>query len=294
MPGLSVAAVVSCWNGEKFLKRALASALAQTYTLAEVTVVDDGSTDGTPAVLEAFGSSVTVLRHPGRENRGQGASLNLAIRKTSSDLIAFLDHDDIWYPDKTTRQVEVFDNERDTGLVYTNGHVISEDDRKLHPILAQGFAETNRPESILLNCYIRTPSMVMVRRSLLDKVGSFSEDLLCPDHDMWVRMAEATRLHYLDAKLTGYRQHQGQLSLRRRMWEDEFRLLDAACRRHSYSPAVRHRRKAVIRYRLGQYDHGAGRYVSSAFNFFLAFLHDPPRAARRISRLGRQSPAGAP
>src|SRR5512143_3730544 len=98
-----VSVVMPVYNGARYLRQALESALAQTYRPLEIVVVDDGSTDETPAILAEFGTRIRALRQP---NSGSAAARNAALDAARGELIAFLDADDLWLPQKLAVQVE--------------------------------------------------------------------------------------------------------------------------------------------------------------------------------------------
>ena len=98
-----VSCVVPVFNGERHLAAAIDSILAQRHRPLEVVVVDDGSTDGSAAVAEAYGEPVRVLRLP---NAGPPAARNAGVAQARGELVAFLDADDLWEPDKLTVQLE--------------------------------------------------------------------------------------------------------------------------------------------------------------------------------------------
>ena len=99
----TVSCIVPAYNAEEHLGEALESILAQTHPPFEVIVSDDGSTDGTAAVAEAYAPAVTLLRLP--ENRGQATARNFGVSTARGDLVAFLDADDLWHPEKLAAQV---------------------------------------------------------------------------------------------------------------------------------------------------------------------------------------------
>jgi glycosyltransferase involved in cell wall biosynthesis len=100
-----VSCVVAVYNGERFLREALDSILAQNYRPLEVIVVDDGSTDGTAAIAAGYGERISLLH---QANAGHAAARNRGIEAARGDFLAFLDADDLWRADKLTRQVERF------------------------------------------------------------------------------------------------------------------------------------------------------------------------------------------
>jgi glycosyltransferase involved in cell wall biosynthesis len=278
---LRVAVIISCFNSAKFLRQTINSVLNQSYEPIEVIAVDDGSTDDTRKILESHGSRIQILSHPNNQNRGQAVGFNLAIQYASADLISMLDHDDIFYPDKVSKQVEIFQKYSDVGFVYVNGHAIDYNDKILYKLINDDFQERNFPENILLDCYVRSCSSVMFRKKLIEKVGQFNVDLrYATDHDMWIRMSETTKFHYIPDCLIGYRIHPNQLSLRRELWEDGFIILRDACNRFPYGKNVNRKRLAVLYYRLGDHDFKRQKYVQSFWYFLLAGLLDPVRSLK--------------
>ena len=281
----SVAVIIPCFNSSKFIEKTIESALTQDYKDLEIVAIDDGSTDETRKILESYLPKVRILSHPNNSNLGQAASLNLGIRESKSDLIAFLDSDDIWYPKKIEEQVKIFQRYSYVGLVYTNGYVIDENDKILYKLLPDDFQEENIPGKILLKCYIRTPSTVMVKREELKKIGLFKPYLRNgQDHDMWIRMSEVTKFYYIPNILAAYRKHPGQISSRRRLWEEEFTILREACKRYRYGLNLRRKRLAVLYYRLGEYDWTHDNYFKALLNFSQASMFDALRGFGFIIR----------
>src|SRR5574342_444664 len=106
----TVSVIIPVFNGERFLREAVESALVQTYPPLEIIVVDDGSTDGTAAV--ARGLPVVYFR---QENAGVSTARNVAIGHSKGDLIALLDSDDIWLPEKLAVQIGALNDNPDAG-----------------------------------------------------------------------------------------------------------------------------------------------------------------------------------
>jgi len=290
----SVSVIIPCYNSAKFISKTLNSVLNQTYKPHEILSIDDGSTDETRNILEGYSSQIKILCHPNNANLGTAASMNLGVVHASSDLIAFLDHDDLWYPTKLMDQIKIFDKYPDIGLVYTNGYAIDENDNKLFQIFPDGFQELNKPDQLLLRCYIKTSSIVMVRRSLFEQTGLFRTDLQAADHDMWTRMSEITNFYYLPKCLAAHRKHPGQLTSKRRIWEDGFDILRQACKRYPYSISVKRKRLAVLHYRLGEYDWNHNSYWRAITHFLLAAMFDPERSIEFVvSSLSRGKTEGS-
>jgi glycosyltransferase involved in cell wall biosynthesis len=97
----TITAIIPVHNGERHLAEAIQSVLAQTLPPGEIIVVDDGSTDASAAIAQSFGAPVRVLAQP---NLGPAAARNLGLAHATGDLLAFLDADDLWTPNKLARQ----------------------------------------------------------------------------------------------------------------------------------------------------------------------------------------------
>lgn len=283
----SVAVIVPCFNSAKYVKRTIDSVLSQEVPNLDVIAIDDGSTDGTLDVLAAFGDRIRVFVHPGNRNLGQSATTNLGIEKTSAEIIAFIDCDDLWFHGKLSKQIDVLQQHADVGVVYCGTVAIGPDDKPLYEFPATTSPEADTPAQLLLDCHIQTPSQVVVRRSCLLQVGGFDGSLVPADHDMWLRLIEVTHFYAIHEPLVGYRKHPGQLSFvrERQMWQDGFRVLAKACARYPYSSRVVRRRKAVLHYRLARYDTMTSRYLRALTHYARALFYDPRRASMVVFTL---------
>lgn len=275
-----VAVIIPCFNASKWIEYTLKSVFLQTYKNIEIIVIDDGSTDNSKEIVRGLSNDIKILTHVNCVNKGQASSLNLGIQNTQANYIAFLDSDDIWYPEKVKQQVEMFMKNVNIDLIYTNGYVVDESGDTVHELFDKMFIEDNKSESLLLDCYIRTPSSVMVKRRIFNKAGLFKEYLHSLDHDMWIRISEMGSLLFLNEYLTGYRIHSGQKSSSRRQWEDGFLILNESCKRYGYGFNVKRKRLAVIYYRLGVFDLNSSSILKGVAFLVLAGVLDPIRAAR--------------
>jgi glycosyltransferase involved in cell wall biosynthesis len=288
-----VSVVIPVFNREKFIRQTIESVLAQSYRDFEIIAVDDGSRDGSRAILESFADSVRVLEHPGRANRGQSASINLGLRQARGELIAVLDSDDLWLPQKLAIQVAYLDSHPDVGLVYGNGWMVDETGARRYAIYGPEHRELSDASRVLLDCYFHVPGNALVRAEVLRKVGGFDETLrAAQDHDMAIRIAEVTRLAYIDSHLWCYRRHGDSISLKSAdvRWRNGFLILDKARRRYPYSKGTLRRRRAVLHFRAGQCDLRARRWLRAASNFIAAAALDPRRVAGVLLGHERVSP----
>lgn len=168
------------------LMEAVASVLDQDYQPLELVVVDDGSQDNSAELLAPLVESgrLKLIRQP---NSGVSAARNTGIRATSGPLLAFLDSDDLWLPGKIKAQVYFFQNNPQQVLVQTQERWIRKGFR-VNP----GQKHLKKNGDIFLDslklCLI-SPSAVMLRRSLLEQVGLFDEQLrAAEDYDLWLRI----------------------------------------------------------------------------------------------------------
>ncbi len=204
-----VSVIIPTYNRGWILKEAIDSVLAQDFKDYELIVVDDGSSDNTREVLDTYGQEIIVLR---QANKGVSAARNRGIAEAGGQLVAFLDSDDLWLPRKLSRQVDFFNLNPDAVINQTeeiwirNGVRVNPKNRHRKP---SGMIF----ERSLGLCLV-SPSAVMIRKTLLDVVGVFDENLpACEDYDLWLRISCRYPVHLIDTPLIIKRGgHQDQLS----------------------------------------------------------------------------------
>lgn len=192
-----VSVIIPAFNASRYLPRALASVAGQSYPAArvETIIVDDGSTDSTLLLARSFEGQVPGLQVYSQPNGGVSAARNLAIAVSSGDLIAFLDADDRWLPDKIQAQVEVFQSDASVGLVHCGFGFVDE----AGAALPEWPRESRREEGDVLLEFIcdffLITSAVMVSRAVLDSVGVFDESLrVGEDNELFLRIVSAFRV----------------------------------------------------------------------------------------------------
>lgn len=226
-----VSVIIPTHNRLAFLKDAVTSVGAQSFRSVELIIVDDGSTDGTADWLKSGVSDDLRVIH--QSNQGVSSARNTGIKASTGELIAFLDSDDTWLPEKLALQVRFFQTHPAAQICQT-GEIWIRNGVRVNP------GKRHRKESgmiferSLALCLV-SPSAVMMRRSLLDEVGLFDESLpACEDYDLWLRILWKYPVELLDPPLVVKRGgHADQLS---RMPElDKFRIrsiskiLDCGC-----------------------------------------------------------------
>jgi glycosyltransferase involved in cell wall biosynthesis len=179
------------------LPRAIESVLRQTYAQFELIVVDDGSTDGTPDLLKAHDHGIRVIR---QQNMGVSGARNAGILAAEGELIALLDSDDSWLPEKLERQVDFF-RASPQALVCQTEEIWIRNGKRVNPKIRHQKFSGMIFEKTLPLCLV-SPSAVMMRASLFEEVGLFDECLpACEDYDMWLRITWKYPVHLISIPL---------------------------------------------------------------------------------------------
>ena len=209
-----VSVVIPVYNSEEFLSQAIDSVLAQRYQPIEVIAVDDGSTDNSPSILRGYSKKIKFFRQP---NSGSAVARNKGINESSGKFIAFLDADDVWHPDKTRIQISHLMEHPQVSVVYadllkTADSRGQEIDRFLMQSIESAVNINPAGSGWLYTDLIRESgphtSSVIIRRSLVDKVGLFDMQFRKgQDYDYWIRASRETEFHQLTPKLSVYRIH---------------------------------------------------------------------------------------
>jgi len=193
--------VVPAYNAARYIGDALASARSQTLPIGEVIVVDDGSTDDTAAIARAAGAYVITQR-----NARQAAARNAGVRAARGEVVAFLDADDVWLPNKLDEQLRLLAANPRLGFVSCNYFEMDAGGargREVRPGLRD-----DALEAILLGRGHGPPSTLLVPRKILDEVGPFDETLPpCEDTDLSWRIAARYPVDLVAECLVGYRLH---------------------------------------------------------------------------------------
>jgi glycosyltransferase involved in cell wall biosynthesis/CheY-like chemotaxis protein len=254
----AVAAIIPCFNAGRFAADAIHSALAQTYPRLEVVVVDDGSTDGLTDALQGFRDRIKLVIQP---HQGLAAARNRGIRETKADLIALLDADDRWLPDKIRRQVAALESRPECCLVYTARQLIDRTGasvqegttwypRPPQPVQGECLVELVRANRLM-------SSSVLLRRAALGAVWFDERLAACEDWDLWLRLAERHQFAYLDEPLTEIRVHDRNMTLDAdRMYESSLQVQELFLRRRPRREAVLEARAILLRAAHREYEAG--------------------------------------
>ena len=184
-PRISV--VINAYNSERFLRETIKTVLNQTFCDFELLIIDDGSQDRSLSIAQEFTDQrIVILTY---QNGGIAKSRNRGLQKASGEFVAFLDHDDLWHPEKLEAQYALLAANPQAGFAYSwidtmdeNGEPI----RKLSPANHSGNIYTK----LLVKNFIHTASNPLMRTSYLQAVGGFDENIYgADDWDLFIRLA---------------------------------------------------------------------------------------------------------
>ena len=202
----TVSVIITGYNYARFLPAAIESVLAQTRLPEEIFVVDDGSTDDTAEVVARYASR--GVRYIYRENGGVSAARNTGIRESTGDLIAFLDGDDRWLPEKVALQVAHFERYPSVGIVTGSECQVYESGAKPFTLRRKPVGAASFYPDILIENIIGNSSLTMLRRECLDRAGLFDEKVgLGQDWELWIRIARSYKVGVVDAILIYFTRH---------------------------------------------------------------------------------------
>jgi len=207
----SISVVIASRNYGRFLAGAIESVRNQTYADWELFVIDDGSTDNTRDVVAPFLADDRIHYYR-TDGLGQSRAKNLGIQLSQAPLIAFLDGDDEWLPEKLERQLSLF-SDVNIGVVYGRRLLMDEVGQAMvtpRTSLARGGLS-----DVLLDDNPISFSSVVVRREVFEAVGAFDPALqLAIDYDLWLRVARHFHFDYVDEPVVRYRTGHANLSSR--------------------------------------------------------------------------------
>jgi len=289
-----VSVIVTTYNQARYIGATLRSALAQDFADREIIVVDDGSTDETPAAIAEFRHFVIWLR---QENQGVAGSRNAGVRRARGEFLAFLDGDDLWEPHKLSAQVAAA-RQQPSGLVVADGVQCNDEGTVLQTSLIAPCIKAllGSSESVTLRCYdhllaqnvISTSSQVLVPRAVLDDVGPSDMHMSnASDWDLYLRIADRYDVTFLRDALVRWRylptSVSGPGALRGMRWAaDEIGVLGKQLRNAApqYRPMIR----ALIKARI--FERGYAIYCHG-------MDADRAFARRQLLRMLRQMPTSA-
>jgi GT2 family glycosyltransferase len=210
--------VIAAYQAGATVGDAISSALEQTHPAHEVIVVDDGSTDGTVALLKPFGDRITTIR---QENRGLAGARNTAVAAAGGDFVAMLDADDAYHPSRLQALAGLAVARPDLDLITTDARLIARGEDVGTFATFTPFVVEGQRTAIFERCF--PGGWPAVRRERLKEIGGFDEDLrIALDWDCWLRLILAgAGAGMVDAPYYDYVLHSDSLSASRAptLWE---------------------------------------------------------------------------
>ena len=227
-----VSIILPCYNSERFLPQVLASVQAQTYANWELVAVNDLSSDSTAALLSAAAAAGPRIRHIDRETRGgrPGITKNTGLQHARGEFIAFLDHDDIYLPQKIERQVALLQSRPQCVAAFHDLEFIDAEGRPGRRYLpkllqdAKTFIESSDGsdhvfgeqffvfQSLRYAGFHTITTMLAPKRMTGTPINFDAQYLICDDTDLWIRCGLAGRIAYQDEVHAQYRLHDTNLT----------------------------------------------------------------------------------
>ena len=205
-----VSIVIPVYNGAKFMRQAINSALAQTYENVEIIVINDGSTDATDKIARSYGKKIRYYK---KTNGGVSTALNLGIKKMRGEYFSWLSHDDMYAPNKIADEVEFL---RNNGMLhkkvipYSNYTLITARGHKISSIVINNDVVARKPEYALLRGLINGNSLLIPKKAF-DEHGDFDAKLKCTqDYAKWFEMSKTYKFVHVPKELIFSRYHAGQ------------------------------------------------------------------------------------
>lgn len=220
---MRISVVIPSFNAKAFLPATLRSVLAQREVELEVIVVDDGSSDGTGALVAEDFPAVRLIRQP---NTGVSAARNLGVREARHEWVAFIDADDIWLPGKLAAQAALLRTNPDCRLCYTAWEVWESREIEPEPGLLQRLeAEAHNGSKwtgpsgdiytqLLEDCHVWTSTVLMDRGLFLSLGGFDPARRVGEDYELWLKASRQTAILRVSQPLALYRHHGNNVTQR--------------------------------------------------------------------------------
>jgi glycosyltransferase involved in cell wall biosynthesis len=205
MPTVSV--LMNCYNGEKYLREAIDSVYAQTYTDWEIILWDDASTDRTEEIARSYDAKLRYFK--GEKSISLGQARNYALGKASGEFIAFLDQDDLWMPQKLEMQIPLFKTDEKIGIVISDSYIFNDTEEIVKQIHRRKKPPTGYVFKELLKNYFISLETTIIRRVALESLNYWFDErfTMIEEVDLFTRIAYEWKFGYIDKPLGKWRMH---------------------------------------------------------------------------------------
>jgi glycosyltransferase involved in cell wall biosynthesis len=205
---MSVSIITPTFNSERFIAETILSVQAQTYKDWEMIIVDDCSTDRTAEIVASFQEKDSRIKYLyNSTNKGSAFSRNIAIQKAKGKWIAFLDSDDLWYPEKLEKQIE-FMTRNDIHFSYTNYCEIDESSKEIGVLISGPEVITNK----LMRAYCWPGCLTVMYDAEFLGLMQTAEIKINEEYALWIKISSVANCHLLDENLAKYRRHNNSLT----------------------------------------------------------------------------------
>ena len=209
-----VSVVIPVYNSEKFLEECLDSILAQTYQNIEVIVVDDGSTDASPDILERYSDKINIIS---QKNQGLASALNLGISEMKGNWLKWFSPDDVMYPNAIEILIDETKNHSGNTIFYSNWNIIDDTGNTLREFYESNYNELSEFDFNvrLLDGQQINVNTTLIPYNLLEKYSVQDlDDPVAIDYDFFLHSAllHDIKFHLISKSLIKYRIHSDQLS----------------------------------------------------------------------------------
>lgn len=210
MPSLSV--IIPVFNGQEFIEESVSSILRQSFSDFELIIIDDGSTDRTLKIITEMSRHDARVMLFSRENKGLVFTLNELLQKSTADLVARMDADDVSLPERFRTQVDFLENNPDVVLVGSSVQLIDSRGRYL-TTLSQPLGNSEIQKNLLQGHTCVTHPAAMFRRESVMMVGGYRQEFYpAEDLDLWLRLGELGKIANISEPHLRYRIHQESIS----------------------------------------------------------------------------------
>ena len=200
MPKVSI--VIPSYNRADYVPETLDSILSQTFNDTEIVFVDDGSTDNTESILDKYCAQDHRIKYFKQPNSERAVSRSYGISRAIGEYICLVDSDDTWHPTKLAKEVKILDEQKDVGLVYASVNRIDFDSNPIKPAARQHEGYSGWVFYKLLERNFIPSVTPMIRKSILDKVGTQVTDFIpYEDWDFWLRISRVAKFYHIKEPL---------------------------------------------------------------------------------------------
>lgn len=224
-----VSVLIPAYNSEKFIQCAIESCLRQTFSDLEIVVLDDGSKDRTREVVAAIMKDDSRVRYFYQENQGLSNTRTRLVQLAIGNVVAFLDHDDEWLPDKTEKQLKLLEKDKSIGLIFSDIYI-----KRNGKIVGRRFKE-NKPfrgdvfyKYLFSDNFVPLITAMFQKKTLLEFLPFNPEYIICEEFDIFLKIARKYKFDYVDEPLAIYNLHgNNEVILKwQKLIEEDFAILN--------------------------------------------------------------------